>query len=523
VAKGRIKQADLDEFLRSQAKPPTNDLALGQGLVDSSKLKAEDLIQTFAELTGIPWISDEKLLAGVSPDAAKAMTLEQAEKWTVVPIRLVDRHLHVAMRNPRDVELVDKLRFASGVNHITGVFATDYGIRRAIARLYHGQQGFFDVQDQFDSGGDPFAGAGAGFSDKFTRTREKQFDTSDLSDAVEGLEPARGERASGPLSLPAPGDFDLPPPGSDVDLPPPPSAPILNPARSGQTQAMPSAPVMPEVGDTFAGRYQLLEMIGEGGSASVFRAQDKELDEPVALKLFRPMGQAESEDVIARFKLELSLSRLLSHPNIVRLFDLGLAAGWRYLTMELLEGTDLNTTLINHGKPIGLKQGLGWMEQVCAGLKAAHERGVIHRDIKPHNLFLTNDGTVKVMDFGIAKKMHSPGVTVAGMVRGTPEFISPEQINNFSAVTHLTDLYALGATAYTIFTGQPPFVYDELTKLLYAQANTPPLPPRVKNPELPEALDALILRMLEKNPAARPQSAGEVEALFRAIREGLPG
>src|SRR6185436_7287260 len=111
------------------------------------------------------------------------------------------------------------------------------------------------------------------------------------------------------------------------------------------------------------------------------------------------------------------------------------------------------------------------------------------------------------------KRMHSAGITQMGMVRGTPEFISPEQINNFSAVTHLTDLYALGATAYTVFTGAPPFMSDELTKLLYAQANLPPQPPRQKNPEIPEALEAIILRLLEKNPAARPASAGEVAAL----------
>jgi serine/threonine protein kinase len=126
------------------------------------------------------------------------------------------------------------------------------------------------------------------------------------------------------------------------------------------------------------------------------------------------------------------------------------------------------------------------------------------------------------MDFGIAKKMHSPGVTVAGMVRGTPEFISPEQLNNFSNVGHLTDLYALGATAYMMFTGSPPFVSDELTALLYAQANTPPPPPRGRNPEIPEALENIILRMLEKNPEKRPQSAADVGAAFKSVRESLP-
>jgi eukaryotic-like serine/threonine-protein kinase len=523
VARGRIQAAELEAFVKSQPRAQGNDAVLAAALVEGGKVTAQDMIQTQAELSGIPWISDEKLLAGASPDAGKALTLEQAEKWNVAPIRLQDRHLHVAMRDPRDVELLDKLRFASGARNLTGIFATDYGIRRAIAKVYHGVQGF-QAEGGFGELDPATAGTevNVGFADKFTKTREHQFDTGELTEAM--IERPATPMAGGDDSmdlLPPPGEMNLPPPSGSLSASTPAPFPA---ARSGDTVELPPrGPLsVPELGSVFAKRYEMQALLGEGGSALVFKAQDRELSEPVALKLFRSSGQAETEDVISRYKLELSLSRLLTHPNIIRLFDLGFSGGWRYLTMELLEGKDLYTRLTETGRPIPLAQGLGWLEQVCAGLGAAHERGVIHRDIKPHNLFVTHDGTVKVMDFGIAKKMHSPGVTQAGMVRGTPEFISPEQITNFSSVSHLTDLYALGATAFMIFTGSPPFVADELTALLYAQANTPAPSPRVRNPEIPEGLENLILRLLEKNPQRRPQSAADVGAVLKSIREALP-
>ena len=227
--------------------------------------------------------------------------------------------------------------------------------------------------------------------------------------------------------------------------------------------------------------------------------------------------------MVARFKLELSLSRILSHPNIIRLFDLGAQGEWRYLTMELLEGEDLASTITNSGRPISIDQGLRYLEQACSGLHLAHERGVVHRDIKPHNLFVTKSGEVKVMDFGIARKMNTPGVTVVGTIAGTPEYMSPEQINNFSDVTFSTDLYALGVTAYQLFTGTLPFEHPELTRLLIAQATEAPPRPRSRNPEIPEALEHVLLQLLEKKPADRPANAGEVGAMMRGIRLSLTG
>ena len=275
------------------------------------------------------------------------------------------------------------------------------------------------------------------------------------------------------------------------------------------------------VGGRFAKRYQLEAVIGEGGSAVVYRALDLELNEPVALKLFTPASEAEAETMVARFKLELSLSRQLAHPNIIRLYDLGSEGAWRYLTMELLHGGDLATVMNERGGPLPVVEGLRYLEQACSGLQAAHERGVVHRDIKPHNLFITSGGEVKVMDFGIARKQHTPGVTQVGTIAGTPEYMSPEQINGFSDVTPAADLYALGITAYQTFTATLPFEHPELTRLLLAQASEPPPPPRTRNPKLPPALDALVLELLEKDPQRRPASATAVRARLAAIRVAL--
>jgi serine/threonine-protein kinase len=407
----------------------------------------------------------------------------------VAPISLIDRHLCLAMRDPRDIAVIDKLRFASGMSQVIGVFATELAIRRGIGKLYHGedpqQQ---DIGEWRGQGWDKSAEveAPAPFSDRYTGTRERQFDTGDLEKRM------RAEIGSAEPVVPASG--------------------------AQRTLAM---QVLPKIGATFAGRYRLEALIGEGGSATIFKAIDTELNEPVALKLFRPSTPAEAENLVARFKLELSLSRLLSHPNIIRLFDLGSHEGWRYLTMELLEGRDLALMLGEHAEPLGLRSGLRILEQVCVGLQFAHEQGVVHRDIKPQNLFITHDGIAKLMDFGIAKKLRSAGVTVAGMVAGTPEFISPEQIKSFSSVTHLTDLYALGATAYMMFTGAPPFTHPELIGLLMAQANDRPPPLRSKNPEIPLDLEAAILKLLEKDPARRFQSARAFGVALRAIRERL--
>jgi tetratricopeptide (TPR) repeat protein len=269
-----------------------------------------------------------------------------------------------------------------------------------------------------------------------------------------------------------------------------------------------------EVGATVAGRYRLEAKIGQGGMATVFRAFDLELEENVALKVFN-LEQA-SEVLVARFKQELKLSRQLIHPNIIRLYDIAAHNGHRYISMELLVGKSLKDRM---RQPIEFRTALGYLLQACQGLQAAHDAGVIHRDVKPDNFFVTDDGILKVMDFGIAKQYATPGVTVAGAIAGTPLYMSPEQIGNFSTVTHLTDIYALGICAYEMFTGQVPFFHEELVPILMMHVNNRPVPPREKNPHVPAELDAIILRLLAKDPKQRYQSCRELAQELGAIRD----
>lgn len=328
-----------------------------------------------------------------------------------------------------------------------------------------------------------------------------------------------------PGTTPAPFGATPPPrvpsaPTRATPLPPLPAPPAPTEAFPVAHPASPSAPRPPAPppplalvpGAVIAGRYRLDKKIGQGGMASVFRAHDLELGEDVAMKIFTKL--VEDEQMIARFKQELLLSRQLNHPNIIRLYDIGTVQGFKYITMELLTGTDLKDRL---GKPLDLKSGVGLMLQACAALQHAHDKGVVHRDIKPANIFVTDDGTVKVMDFGIAKRTATPGLTVAGMIAGTPEYMSPEQINGFDKVTGSTDLYALGITLYEMFTGQVPFRHPELMPVLVMQMTDVPPAPRTRNPAIPAALEAVILRLLEKEPAKRFGSCAELGRALQTL------
>ncbi|MBN2371844.1 MAG: serine/threonine protein kinase [Vicinamibacteria bacterium] len=309
---------------------------------------------------------------------------------------------------------------------------------------------------------------------------------------------------------------------------PPPPADLSSKTASGRTMPFVAGPhgtvVLPaavsrasfEVGSIIAGRYRIDEMIGRGGMATVFRANDLELGEEVALKLFsQPI---DDEAGLARFRQELKLSRMLVHPNIVRLYDIGAYSGFRYITMELLVGEVLEKLL---ERPMPLRRGLKYLLQACAALKTAHDNGVVHRDLKPSNLFVTRDDCLKVMDFGIAKHQTAPGLTAVGMLAGTPEYMSPEQINDFSTVTAATDLYALGVVAYEMFTGRRPFESQGLGELLHMHLKRAPESPRRRSPEMPEMLDRIILKLLAKQPEQRFADCEELSVALEQVREHL--
>jgi serine/threonine-protein kinase len=265
-------------------------------------------------------------------------------------------------------------------------------------------------------------------------------------------------------------------------------------------------------GMVLADRYRLDRQVGEGGMAVVFEAWDLELDETIALKIFT--RELANERSLARFKQEISLSRRIAHPNVVRLYDFGSWHGFRFISMELLDGRDLNSWM---GTPIARERGIRWLAQAADGLQAAHDQGVIHRDIKPHNIFICRDDTVKVMDFGIAKRGTGDGVTQGNMLAGTPDYMSPEQIAGFSTVTHTTDLYALGVVAYQMFTGTLPFTHEELVPLLMMHINDPVPPPRERNPRLGPDLERVILRLLEKKPEDRYPSCAALAEVLRSL------
>ena len=266
-------------------------------------------------------------------------------------------------------------------------------------------------------------------------------------------------------------------------------------------------------GAVIAERYELGPLIGRGGMGRVFRATDREIGQQIAIKVFDRMDDA---TLLARFKQELLSSRSIAHPNVVRLFDIGTYADHKYLTMELLVGQDLKERL---AQPIAVSESLDLLIQACRGLEAAHLVGVIHRDIKPQNLFITEQRVVKIMDFGIAKFSAAAKLTSPGMGVGTPEFMAPEQIVDSSKVSPATDLYAIGVTAYRMCTGRVPFGDKDMLKLLKKQLKEDPPPPRSINPRLPPQLEVIILKLLLKDPAARYQKAGEVAEAFLGVRK----
>jgi len=262
-------------------------------------------------------------------------------------------------------------------------------------------------------------------------------------------------------------------------------------------------------------RYRLERKLGQGGIGVVWKALDLELDEAVAIKFVA--AQLVDEETLARFKQEVSLSRQFNHPHVIRMYDIGTCAGHKYISMELLVGRDLGAVM--RDGPLELERGLGLLVQACQALQVVHDHGVIHRDIKPDNFFITDDGVLKVMDFGIAKHHNARrGLTKAGMMAGTPQFIAPEQINDFGGVTHLADLYALGCIAYQMFTGSVPFDADEVMPILMAHMMRAPDPPRQRNPAIPVALETVILKLLSKQPEARVQSCQELAAILSGMR-----
>ena len=270
-------------------------------------------------------------------------------------------------------------------------------------------------------------------------------------------------------------------------------------------------------GTLIANRYEVSGVLGTGGMAVVYQCLDTELDEEIALKLIK--ADRADKGTLERFRHEMRVCRRLAHPNIVRTYEFGVWEGRRFLTMELLDGRDLSQLLLIAQGPMELKRAASLMIQACEGLHAAHQVGVIHRDIKPHNMFVMSDSAaLKIMDFGIAKT-EDLSLTVPGSDRvlGTPAYLAPERLKEKVELSAKTDIYSLGVVMYQVFTGELPFVGPDISSLLTSIVLEDPPPPTQVAPDLPLQLEATILRAMAREPADRHSDCREIVAELQRL------
>lgn len=271
------------------------------------------------------------------------------------------------------------------------------------------------------------------------------------------------------------------------------------------------------------GQYRLKQKLGSGGMGEVYLAEHQMMKRPCAVKLIRP-EKAGDPQMLARFEREVRATAKLSHWNSIDIYDYGRTAdGTFYYVMEFLPGHNVGEMVKEYG-PISPARTIYLMDQVCAALNEAHGQGLVHRDIKPGNIFCAYRGGVfdvaKLLDFGLAKPTletnGSPQLTMEGTVTGSPLFMSPEQAASEDSLDARSDIYSLGAVMYYMLTGQPPFMFDNPVKVMIAHASQEVVPPRKINPAIPQELEEIILRCLEKDPDHRFQ---DVLALQRAMRD----
>jgi tetratricopeptide (TPR) repeat protein/predicted Ser/Thr protein kinase len=264
-----------------------------------------------------------------------------------------------------------------------------------------------------------------------------------------------------------------------------------------------------EIGTVLGGRYEILELLGQGGMGAVYKAADLEVDRIVALKVIRP-EMAQNPEILARFKQELLLSSQVTHRNVIRIYDLGEAQGVKFITMEFIEGETLHHLLRQRGK-LEVPEAVDIMEQVASGLAAAHREGIIHRDLKPANIMIDKSGRVVLMDFGLARTFSGDGMTQAGTMLGTMEYMSPEQAQG-KDVKASSDIFTAGLILYELLAGTTPFHAESAIASLLMRTQQRAAPLINIDKTIPGTLSNIVVKCLEKDPAKRYQSAEHLDS-----------
>jgi len=286
-------------------------------------------------------------------------------------------------------------------------------------------------------------------------------------------------------------------------------------ATSGQGWSVPAAEgvisatalVQLSPGTSIGSRYEIVRLLGQGGMGAVYQAHDKELERQVAIKVIRA-DMAANPEILQRFKQELILARQITHKNVIRIFDLGQADGIKFITMEYIEGENLQGVL-RRKKKLEPAEAANILAQVCRALEAAHNEGVIHRDLKPQNIMLDKSGRAYVMDFGIARSMLGAGMTQTGALIGAPDYMSPEQAKG-QALDARSDLFSVGIIFYEMLSGQVPFDADTTMGKLWKRTNEPARPLDDLDKTIPRPLSDIVRKCLEIDPQKRFASTGEL-------------
>ena len=272
-------------------------------------------------------------------------------------------------------------------------------------------------------------------------------------------------------------------------------------------------------GSVFAGRYEIIEELGKGGMGKVYRVEDKKIKEEVALKLIKT-EIASDKKTIERFSNELKMARKIVHKNVGRMYDINEEKGNHFITMEYVSGQDLKG-MIRQSRQLTTGTSISIAKQICDGLTEAHKIGIVHRDLKPSNIMIDKEGNAHILDFGIARSLKEKGITGSGVMIGTPEYMSPEQVEG-KEVDQVSDIYSLGIILYEMLTGRVPFEGDSPFTIGIKHKSEIPGPPIKINPRISDDLNRLILKCLEKDKEKRYQSAAEVRAELESIEKGMP-